>query len=222
MTARCANYDGTDYREYTMDKALKKVSESFKKTLEMLYKWAEDNDIDIEELTKPNPVLERKEKINHDLARDNQNSKLAMDYANKTMAFLEKNESLFTDYAKECQSQLEMGIESAKTNFYNVEDAIEILQWYMFQIHVKLRRAYHGVLDFDPEYEEPVQNDYNGSAKVALRGIEKSLSAWEVLLKVSPENNDIWILLAILDKVRKLLLNDFPNVHQFIRPGFDD
>jgi len=222
MTDRCANYDSTDYREYTMDKALKKVSESFKETLSMLYKWAEENEIDLEELTKPDPELERKEKENHDKARDNKTSKLAMDYAKKTTAFLEQNEQLFSDYAREFQKQLEMGIESAKANFYNIEDAIEIIQWYMYQIHVKLRRAYHGVLDFDSEYEEPIQNDYNGSAKVALLGIEKSITAWEVILKVIPENNDIWSQLAILDKLRNSLLHDFPNVHRFIRPGFDD
>ena len=222
MTDRCANFDDTDYREYTMDKALKKVSDSFKETLKMLYKWAEDNDIDLEELIKSDPELERIEKEKHDKARDNKNSKLAMDYALKTTEFLEKNESVFSDYAKECQRQLEMGIDSAQIDFYHVEDAIEIIQWYMYQIHVKLRRAYHGVLDFNPEYQEPVQNDYNGSAKVALLGIENSISAWEVLLKVIPENNDIWGQLAMLDRIRKDLLIDFPNVSEFTRPGFDD
>jgi hypothetical protein len=223
MTDRCANYDSTDYREYTMDKALEKVSESFKETLSLLYKWAEENDIDLEELVNnPDPELEKKEKENHDMARDNKNARLSMDYANKTATFLEQNEQLFADYALSCQKQLEMGIEDAKTNFYNVEEAIEIIQWYMYQIHVKLRRAYHGVLEFDNEYEEPIQNDYNGSAKVALLGVEKSISAWEVLLKIIPENNEIWGQLAVLDRIRKNLLVDFPNVHKFIRPGFDD
>jgi hypothetical protein len=58
--------------------------------------------------------------------------------------------------------------------------------------------------------------------KVSLLGIEKNISAWEVVLKITPENNEIWNQLGILDKLRKSLLHDFPNVNLFIRPEFDD
>jgi len=49
-----------------------------------------------------------------------------------------------------------------------------------------------------------------------------SLSAWEMILKITPENNGIRNQLAILDKLRKSLLHDFPKIYLFIRPGFDE
>ena len=84
-----------------------------------------------------------------------------------------------------------------------------------------MRALRHGELDLS--YEDPVQNDANGSAKVALIGVEKSIDAWGTLLKYFPETEDnILEILVLLETIKKDILNEFPNVNNFLRPGFDD
>ena len=107
-------------------------------------------------------------------------------------------------------------------DFESLKDAIEIIHWYSFQIHVKLMRALrHGELDL--EYEDPIQNDINGSAKVALIGTERSLGAWGILHSQLPEQEDeIITILLLLEKIRKGIFKTFPKVNEFVRPGFDE
>lgn len=108
-----------------------------------------------------------------------------------------------------------------------VADAIDVIRWYQFQIGVKLSRA----VSHDPEdlvcdeflsEEDPIQNDANGSAKVALLGIDRSLAAWTVLRDAFPDEDDaILDLLVHLGRLRTATEHAFPDARQFVRPGFD-
>ncbi len=65
-------------------------------------------------------------------------------------------------------------------------------------------------------------NDTNGSAKVALIGIERSIAAWAGLLSYLPELEDeILDLLVILKRLIILVESAFPDARFFLRPGFD-
>lgn len=69
---------------------------------------------------------------------------------------------------------------------------------------------------------ECILEDANGSAKVALIGIERSMAAWAGLLPHFPDQeHTILNLLATLQRLRRQVETAFPNARVFLRPGFD-
>ena len=105
------------------------------------------------------------------------------------------------------------------------DDMIEILCWYQFFIAAKAHRAFHGILDFDgdediDELSDP-QSDANGSAKVALIAVERSILAWTYLL--NPNNATIIRpFIELLESIKDQIELKFPNARDFVRPGFDE
>jgi hypothetical protein len=69
---------------------------------------------------------------------------------------------------------------------------------------------------------EPVQNDWNGSAKVARILVRESRQAWEVIIAAgdAPADSPMRELTALLDRVDAGLLSAF-RAEEFVRPGFD-
>lgn len=77
--------------------------------------------------------------------------------------------------------------------------------------------------DMTQALREAGQSDRDGSAKVALIGIERSLGALTVLRRELPaEETGIRDLLQQLTGLRVALDRRFPGARTFIRPGFDD
>jgi len=84
-------------------------------------------------------------------------------------------------------------------------------------------RALHGELEDRFELPDDFPKDSDGSAKVALIAIDRSIAAWGKMLKYFPDQEDE--LLNILVKLEQLRRNSekvFPNARTFIRPGFDE
>src|SRR5882672_2135434 len=76
--------------------------------------------------------------------------------------------------------------------------------------------------DFDaaPDF---AQEDGNGSAKIALIAIDRSMAAWHAMDMCLPAKSDsIAPILAELERLRWLLEEEFPDARGFIRPGFDE
>jgi len=91
-------------------------------------------------------------------------------------------------------------------------------------VTVKVHRALDGrdryQHDRDGE-DDPVQNDWNGSAKVALISLQRSEVAWRVIAQATSDER----ALALADGARDLgrvVQNEFPRAMSFIRPGFDE
>lgn len=106
----------------------------------------------------------------------------------------------------------------------NVAEAVAVIAWDIGIIHVKVWRALQGrdeYLHGDPFEDDPVQNDWNGSAKVALISIRRSAAAWRV---IAEELNDeeARAIIAELHWLEREALRAFPDAWRFRRPGFDD
>lgn len=104
----------------------------------------------------------------------------------------------------------------------SLADAASVIGWYQFQIYVKLRRA----LDRDDLEEElaadGIPRDSDGSAKVALIGMDRSIAAWARIGEHLPAHaGQAMTFMARLDKVRRLTEQEFPEARAFQRPGFD-
>ncbi len=106
-----------------------------------------------------------------------------------------------------------------------VIEALAIVAHDSVFISAKLHRALDGrdrfAHDEDPSEEEPVQNDWNGSAKVALISVERSEAAWRTIAAASSDPAAA-IFADQLAALRGLLIAAFPNAMAFVRPGFDE
>ena len=104
----------------------------------------------------------------------------------------------------------------------DLKDAIEIIHWYQFQIHVKIKRGLHGKLA-DYKEDDDFPKDSDGSMKVALIGIDRSIAAWGKMYAILPEKEDeILELLIQLERLRRFTEKEFPDAREFNRAGFDD
>ena len=65
-----------------------------------------------------------------------------------------------------------------------------------------------------------MQNDWNGSAKVALISIERSSAAWSVLASVTGQDTPA-VLAQQLNDLGAQVEGEFPDAWRFRRPGFD-
>ena len=106
-----------------------------------------------------------------------------------------------------------------------VRDPIDTVGWDAYFIPAKLHRALRGrderqrgESDGD---DHAVQNDWNGSAKVALISIERSHHAW-CTIAAATGDPDAARLVDELSRLRAAVEEAFPSARRFVRPGFDD
>jgi hypothetical protein len=103
------------------------------------------------------------------------------------------------------------------------KEAVAVAEHDAFFITVKIRRALRGRDQYreDNEGDDPVQNDWNGSAKVALISIERSAAAWQTIASATGEPQPA-MLSQLLTDLRFEIETAFPAARSFIRPGFDE
>jgi hypothetical protein len=107
-----------------------------------------------------------------------------------------------------------------------VREAIATIGWYAGMVSVKVDRALDGVAGIDrtgPD-QDPIQNDWNGSAKVARLAIAESKRAWDTLLLVgqAPPDARLRQTRELLDRLDDGVALRFPHAADFVRPGFDE
>lgn len=105
-----------------------------------------------------------------------------------------------------------------------VGEALAVAEHDAFLVTVKLTRAIGGRDAYargEARGEGPVQNDWNGSAKVALVCLERSLEAWRVIAQASGDDAAREIA-GRMDVLRRDVEAAFPAARAFVRPGFDE
>ena len=102
-----------------------------------------------------------------------------------------------------------------------IRDALAIVLWDSTFIGGKLTRAVHGRELGNDRGDDPIQNDWNGSAKIALISIERSESAWQIIAQAT---GDVVAadLASAMSSLRGEVEAAFPFARLFKRPGFDD
>jgi hypothetical protein len=102
-------------------------------------------------------------------------------------------------------------------------EGLEIASRDGFFIHVKLLRALDGrdrMMHGEDVDEGPIQNDWNGSAKVALISIVRSITAWSSIADATGDSGARCIAEA-LAALRGEVEVEFPDAWRFVRPGLD-
>jgi hypothetical protein len=106
-----------------------------------------------------------------------------------------------------------------------VAAAIDTIGWYSGLIPAKIARALHGAAN-EGQFvdEDPVQNEWNGSAKVARLAIAESIDAWRTLFEAgdTPVDASIRETAGLLAQIDGDLAARFPLAMEFVRPGFDE
>jgi hypothetical protein len=103
-------------------------------------------------------------------------------------------------------------------------EALDLVAYDSAFVSAKIHRALDGRDRHRHDEEgddDPVQNDWNGSAKVALISLERSEVAWRVIVQATADEVAATLADAVRD-LRRLAVNEFPRAMAFIRPGFDE
>lgn len=207
LTSRCLVYateqeddDSPQSRDLRNEAFWRKLSAIFQETREMIVDWAQNAGIDFNAFAEED---EARHKRKRQLVDNHPLTKAGKKYANTA-----------SDWFREFDQMLEVS---------DLEDAREVIQWYQYQIAVKTMRALSGRKEEleDPEISE-FPKDSDGSAKVALIGIDRSIAAWRMMQMSLPDRTDSIVPLILqLERLRQRLEKGFPQARAFIRPGFD-
>ena len=208
LTSRCLVYateqednESPQSRDINNEAFWRKLTAIFQETRELIVVWAGEAGV---ELNGSSDEDDSRSKRKRQLVDNHPLTKAGKKYANTA-----------TDWFREFDQAVELS---------DVEDAREVIQWYQYQIAVKTMRALSGrkeELEEDPEITG-FPKDSDGSAKVALIGIDRSIAAWRMMQLSLPDRSESIVPLILqLERLRLRLERGFPAARDFIRPGFD-
>jgi hypothetical protein len=223
LTSRCLVYaqekenedDWPESRDITNDAFWRNLGTIFQETRELIEEWAKEAGIDLSEIDQEEVDLRQRRR---ERAARNRLAVAGKEYASSvTEWFREFDQTIAATDVETCDRDTEVA--------QQFEDAREVIYWYQFQIAVKTMRALTSRKDEqeDPFDGEPEWRDSDGSAKVALIGMDRSISAWRIVQLCLPERSDLVVPLILqLEQLRQRTEKAFPNAREFIRPGFDE
>ena len=227
QTMRCLNYSiidkhyGPEAEQYDLTNEIfwQKMADMLRLTLEMVRDTAQEMGVDLDALIDgPNAGEagpEAENNVVHLIVH------LAKHYADQVDGWFESDPCGIE--MQPTRPHLHLLGSAEQQDEVSVQDAVDVIRWYQHQIRIKLCRAFGSVNKGFDEPTEDFHSDANGSAKVALIGINRSISAWGVLLKLFPDRKaDMLQQIRLLQNLRTRVDSEFPKAHSFVRPGFDD
>ena len=192
-----------------------KLSSILDETQDMIAAWARDAGVDLTYVPEEEVKTRKRRRQlvdNHPLARTGKKyANAASDWFRQFDQDVTLSDLRPSDAEREQSEQL--------------EDAREVIQWYQYQIAVKIMRA---LSCRDDGWEDELEmadfpKDSDGSAKVALIGIDRSIAAWRMMQLSLPDSADSIVPLILqLERLRKRVEKSFPEARDFVRPGFDE
>ena len=237
FTSRCMLYameeeDRDDQADHDLDSDAfwEKLTSIFKQTHEMIARIAEEHGVDLDSLDSQ----QAQEKASERRARSKTDplARSAQQYITLVNGWFD-NDYPGSEQERDAdasRSDLPLIDFDAQDRAANIQDAISVIRWYQFQIAVKITR---GLIREDADAERKKekgkdpdigrQSDSDGSAKVALIGMERSISAWARLQEILSEKSEtILPIILHLEQLRRATEQAFPNAQSFVRPGFDE
>jgi hypothetical protein len=144
-------------------------------------------------------------------------------YWKTAQALLERLRPALSATAAELQAQVRLGAGHPEEIAAAIGDALDVVEWYVFFIDVKLQRAVAARVDQERDGDHGFPGDADGSAKVALVAIDRSIGAWARLRDQFPAEADALLdLLVHLERLRRAVEREFPAARAFRRPGLDE
>lgn len=215
QTSRCLNFSISE-EEFSDPEAQDIRNEAFwnklsgilEETLELLREIAKKWGVELEKLGSMDDIenMKAKDKAteNHLLCR------AARRYSELAEDWFRGREGLFFETA------------AAARDGVSLDEAIEVIRWYQYFICSKVIRAVRGKIEEEEERDNELPRDSDGSAKIALIAIDRSIAAWAAIRHYMTGGDEGVIdIVAFLDSLRQAVEKTFPRARSFIRPGFD-
>jgi len=233
-------------RDIHNEKFWRKLESSFRNTAEIVAEWAAERGIDLAAIGMSAEMAEHERQL--EAAKQNELTRTAHKYALGVETWM--REQLDTEAEVHQDTSPEPADDEVSIG---IQDAVEIIRWYQLFIEVKLVRALSGGTSFsddeDQEDEEDLSTDFfmdfesdddedmdydeviaqsarmdaNGSAKIALVAIDRSIGAWRTLqISLREKSDTIKPILIQLESLRGSAEKRFPHARDFIRPGLDE
>lgn len=232
---RCLNYameleephaDDPATRDLTNEKFWRKLEQTFHNTIEMIRADARERGINFDDPTLRDEVREEEREERRLAAMNRPLIRTAMAYIKATHKWFEQARPAFHAKGVELQTIARLDMGDPGSEAAALREFVEVIRWYQHFIYVKLSRAIGSRSNEQLETDEELKafpKDSDGSAKIALIGIDRSIAAWSGLrTALGPdEADDILDLLAQLAAIRRETEKLFPCAHSFVRPGFD-
>lgn len=226
---RCAVYadsvnDTMEEKDISNQAYWNKISKNLKKGLKILHKAAEKYGVDLDNIPR-----EEEEQI---VKEQNEIRQLVMEHRlikncdrySKLTYGLMHDEEFWQQKGNDLIAEINCNLvdeENGNAQLALISNCRETIQWYKDFIGIKFRRALSGKIEFT-DLHDPVQNDSNGSARVAMICLERTKKAWKRLFELIPDEDQILPVLALLSQIERIAHEEFPQAGQFQRPGFDD
>jgi hypothetical protein len=216
QTSRCLNFSVSEEefsdpgaRDIKNEAFWKKLSGILGEALELLKESARKWGIELETLgsigDEENIKAKNVAAENHLLCR------AARRYSEQVEDWFRERETLFLEIA------------AAAREGVSLEEAIEVIRWYQYFIWAKVMRAVQGNIEEKEERCDEFASDSDGSAKISLIAIDRSISAWAVIQRYMIDcGKEVIDIIGFFYGLRLAVEETFPNARLFIRPGFDE
>ena len=238
--------DDPEVRDINNEKFWRKLQDIFRNTAEMLAEWADETGVDLNSIDVSAEMAERERAA--EAAEQSELSQRAQAYMTNVNNWFRDEFNSDKNVHDDMQT-----LSRTEDEDITIQDAVAVIRWYQFFIAVKLMRALSGgieadedegpiddddlSMDFLTDYEaaDDEEADYdeiaartermdaNGSAKVALVAMDRSIAAWRSLQISLPDKSEtIKPMLVELSGLRVSVEARFPRARDFIRPGLDE
>ena len=150
---------------------------------------------------------------------------ISFNFGPTLLSWMEAAAPAFREKGVELETEARLEVGDPHGDAAKLTDFIEVIRWYQSFIYVKLCRATSSHAEEQIERDAALgafPKDSDGTAKVALVAIDRSIAAWAGLREMLPEQDDaILDLLRQLARLRSATETMFPQARSFVRPGFD-
>jgi len=183
-----------------------------------------------ETVPEPDPEWEARETARRTAVRQHPLVRLAMDYMQQVQTWLQDAKPDLEAVARDMLVAARSPVPTdAEDEALEIGDMIEVVSWYHTLIPPKLSRALDGRLEANEEEAEASGEsagfhleDANGSGRVVLLAIERSIAAWLRLRETVPTQEDaILRMLVLLDRMRAGIHLALPGARNFHLPFLD-
>lgn len=215
QTLRCLNFSlleeefsDPETKDIRNEKFWRKLSEILGETLELLKEAGKKWGIELETMDSVNDT--ERLRANEAAVENHLICRAAKSYSKMVEDWFREKEGLFFETA----TVVNEGV--------NPEEAFDVIRWYQHFIAAKVMRAIRGKLEEDEEERDEFPSDSDGSAKIALIALDRSIGAWAVIAhSYHLYAERVFEMISYLDRLRQAAEETFPNARSFIRPGFD-
>lgn len=187
--------------------------------------WGSEAETD--SIPAPDPEWMAREETRRTAVRQHPLVRRAFEYMQRAKQWLDTSDADLKAVARDlletaCSPVPNQAEETAR----DIGDMIDIVAWYHTLIPPKLSRAIDGLLEQDEpdgEFAEIVAEtrlqDANGSGRIVLLAIERSIAAWMRLREILPAHEDaILDMLVLLDRLRAGIHLALPGARAFRLP----